>query len=72
MKITDEVLYLDNDAPFLRNYCVKFTAIIKGSMYCAAKSKEEAAQLFREDATKSFDKIDEFKNYKINQVEEVK
>lgn len=70
MKITDEILALDNDAPSMKNYRVRFTAIIKGSVYVSAKSKDEAAKVFRDDH--SFDQVEEFGKYKINNVEEIK
>lgn len=67
----DKLAGLDNEAPLMKNYKIHFTAIIKGSVYVAAQSKDEARRLFDNDSAHAFDSLDEFGRYKITKVEEI-
>lgn len=71
MKVPHPKMEEFDDVSEQKTYAVKFKAVIRGVAYLPGKNKAQAAQRFKEDEGKQFDKIEEFINYKITSVEEI-
>lgn len=55
----------------MRDYKITFKALIIGETYIAAETPKKAADVFREDEDKSFDRLVRMEKYKIISVEEI-
>ncbi len=71
MKVPHPKMEEFEDAADQRSYAVRFKAVIKGVAYLPGKTKAQAAQRFKDDEAKEFDKIEKFLDYKITSVEEL-
>lgn len=70
-QIPHPLMQTGEDVSEMKNYAVKFVAVIHGVVYVSASNKQNAAQSFKDDEDKAFDRIEKFEKYKITTVEEV-